>query len=703
MFGMYLNFSEIIPALTLVFGALAGYRAGQLVYRPNHRRLRASILTTYLLLGVAIFGVMVLIALGFGLLSFGWEFASNRFIAGLPPMLIATVATFVLAVPRLRRLRRRGDDYDPKRPLTPEQRHLASDPRLVVPIQAVGVAGGLSSWVMIIMRPTPPYTLIVLTANGALLVVCALLWLRQVRRQRALGGEEPGRTPGWVLRSVRWVGALVAVVALTAATVVTGQYVSRLPDSFDMGASDQMDFGGGPEFEMSGGHHGKHHGTGGTSVADLTGGDDVKGEPDKKFTLTAVKKTFRFSSGETVEAWTYDGVIPGPVLTVNEGDLVEITLVNKIPGTGLTVHWHGVDVPNAQDGVPGVTQNAVTTGKSHVYRFRMHQVGTFWYHSHQSAAKQVDRGLYGALVSLPKDAEPDPYDITVQMHDWKLLKSNELSRDESYMTFDDSDQLAKRKVPAGTKVRLRVVNTGTSAVDDEDTPHFVLSGTSFRVAATDGNEINQPGELADGTRIPLGTGGRVDLTFTMPDGPVRLTNLENTKTGMVLSPDGTADAPAPKADGPLFDRATYGKPASTPFDASSDFDRNFNLVLDDGPGFYNGRVDVLLKINGEVFPNTPMLMVSEGDLVKVKIVGRGHTNHPMHLHGHQILVLSRNGEPVTGSPWWTDTLEVRVGEIYEFAFLANNPGVWMDHCHNLQHAAKGMLMHLGYEGVYTPN
>ena len=95
-------------------------------------------------------------------------------------------------------------------------------------------------------------------------------------------------------------------------------------------------------------------------------------------------------------------------------------------------------------------------------------------------------------------------------------------------------------------------------------------------------------------------------------------------------------------------------------------------------------------------------MVREGDIVKMKFVNRGFMDHPMHLHGHHILVLKRNGELVEGSPWWTDTLNVAPGETYEAAFEADNPGLWMDHCHNLDHAAAGMSMHLMYEGGYTP-
>ncbi|WP_319958452.1 multicopper oxidase family protein [Micromonospora yasonensis] len=562
-----------------------------------------------------------------------------------------------------------------------------------MPIQAVGVAGLLSEYMLMLLRPAPPYTSNALAVNGILLVVAGLLWWRQTRRQARLGGPE-ARPPRLVFRLVRGVAGLALTAAVVTGTLVVGLAVTRLPGSFDMSHSEQMDFGGGPESGPA------HHGT--VSVADLTGGADVTGKPDKSFTLTAVKTRLTVGAGRTVDTWAYNGQVPGPTLTMNEGDLVEVTLINQIPDAALTVHWHGLDVPNSQDGVPGVTQDAVRTGQRHVYRFRVHQVGTFWYHSHQSAYGQVDRGLYGALVALPRGASPDPYDMAVTVHDWKVLKKDPLSRTESAVTFDRAGGLTRRAVPAGRQVRLRVVVTSSAALSDEVTPTFVLTGTPFRVAATDGTEINQPGELPAGTRIPVGTGGRADLTFTMPDGPVRLTDLEDPNAGLVLSPDGTASAPAPPADGPLFERWTYGAPAPTPFGAKSTFDRQFTLVLDDRPGFYDGQFVGLRTINGKVFPDTPMLMVREGDLAKITVASRGHASHPMHLHGHQVLVLSKNGTPVTGSPWWTDTLEVRPGDSYEMAFRANNPGIWMDHCHNLHHAATGMVMHLGYEGVTSP-
>ena len=107
-------------------------------------------------------------------------------------------------------------------------------------------------------------------------------------------------------------------------------------------------------------------------------------------------------------------------------------------------------------------------------------------------------------------------------------------------------------------------------------------------------------------------------------------------------------------------------------------------------------------INGRLFPDVPMYVVAEGDVVRMTIENTSGSVHPIHLHGNHAVVLSRNGVEATGSPWWVDTLNVNDGETYEIAFVADNPGIWMDHCHNLPHATEGLLAHLMYEGVTTP-
>ena len=107
-------------------------------------------------------------------------------------------------------------------------------------------------------------------------------------------------------------------------------------------------------------------------------------------------------------------------------------------------------------------------------------------------------------------------------------------------------------------------------------------------------------------------------------------------------------------------------------------------------------------VNGAMFPDVPMFVIGRGEVGRFTISNDSGETHPMHLHGHRMLVLSRDGVPATGSPWWVDSLNVEPGQTYETAFLADNPGIWMDHCHNLPHAADGLVAHLMYEDVTTP-
>jgi FtsP/CotA-like multicopper oxidase with cupredoxin domain len=131
-------------------------------------------------------------------------------------------------------------------------------------------------------------------------------------------------------------------------------------------------------------------------------------------------------------------------------------------------------------------------------------------------------------------------------------------------------------------------------------------------------------------------------------------------------------------------------------------DRTFRYDIDRRYGFLDGRPGTFWTINGHLYPDVPMFVVAEGDIVRMTISNRSGDVHPMHLHGHHAVVLSRDGVAATGSPWWVDTLNVNNGETYDIAFVADNPGIWVDHCHNLNHAVDGLIAHLMYEGVSTP-
>ena len=138
-----------------------------------------------------------------------------------------------------------------------------------------------------------------------------------------------------------------------------------------------------------------------------------------------------------------------------------------------------------------------------------------------------------------------------------------------------------------------------------------------------------------------------------------------------------------------------------PFDPSN-ADRHFTIVLDRGVAMVDGRPTYAHTVNGRGHPSIPDQLVTEGELVKFTVVNRSLETHPWHLHGHPVLILSRDGTPSSGSPLWMDTFDVRPGEVWEVAFEATNPGIWMNHCHNLPHAHQGMMLRLAYDGAHTP-
>jgi FtsP/CotA-like multicopper oxidase with cupredoxin domain len=149
------------------------------------------------------------------------------------------------------------------------------------------------------------------------------------------------------------------------------------------------------------------------------------------------------------------------------------------------------------------------------------------------------------------------------------------------------------------------------------------------------------------------------------------------------------------------DFLSYGRPAPIGFDPTRP-DRRFRYVVDRRLGFVDGRLASWWTVNGRLYPDVPMFMVAEGDVVVMTIRNNFGSLHPMHLHGHHAVVLERDGVRATGSPWWTDSLDVQKGSTYVIAFVADNPGIWMDHCHNLTHSSTGLIAHLSYIGVSAP-
>jgi len=467
----------------------------------------------------------------------------------------------------------------------------------------------------------------------------------------------------------RLVLALIATVAILAPLAWFWQ-ASLLPDRYSVMDMGYVDYGGGPRTMTS-------HDLMGRSVATLVA--DPAQPADVRVELTVRKERFRLAGGQAVDGYSVNGTSPGPVIRAVEGQLVEVRLVNASVPDGATLHWHGVDVPNAEDGVAGVTQDAVPVGASHTYRFVADQVGTYWYHSHQVSHEQVQRGLLGALVVTPRApaGEPGPplQDQLAVLHVY-----------DGTATVNGEPGDVGVDAPDGTTVRVRVVNTDNGATT------IWASGSPYRVLAVDGSDVNRPTPV-DGRAVRLTAGGRVDLEVTAP------ARVELGGASALVLGSG-APAPAPQPD-KLVDLLTYGTSAPLGFDPA-DPDRDFRYSIGRKPGFLDGRPGLWWSINGHLFPDIPMYVVEEGDVVRMRIENHSGSVHPMHLHGHHAVVLARDGVKATGSPWWVDSLDVGSGESFDIAFVADNPGVWMDHCHNLPHAAQGLVAHLMYAGLTVP-
>ncbi|HLG65021.1 MAG TPA: multicopper oxidase family protein [Ktedonosporobacter sp.] len=419
----------------------------------------------------------------------------------------------------------------------------------------------------------------------------------------------------------------------------------------------------------------------------------------KQFTLVAQNSIVSLDQNTKIAAWTFNGMAPGPTLRVQQGDLLVIHVVNHL-SFSIAVHWHGIDVPNSQDGVAGVTQDAIKPGQTYTYRFIAPDPGTYWYHSHQFAYEETMGGLFGKLIVDPKTPTIHAdVDDSVALHEWNGPDG------QSIFTMDSTTQTLTEAAKPGQWVRLRIIETSNTDTAD---PHLLtLVGAPFQVVSLDGHDLNAPGMLNE-VPLPIGTAQRYDLLFQMPaHGSVALVaadeknNKQYLRTPSMLFGQGTVPTHLPPVK-QWFDLTTYGQPASTAITPQSHFDVTSKIVLNNQNGSSLGRMGMVYTINGKVFPDTGMIMVTEGQLVKIQIDNQSDLYHPIHLHGHIFTVLARNGNPLTGSPVLLDTVLVPPHTRYDIGFLANNPGIWMLHCHNFLHANWGMDMMVVYNGYTTP-
>ncbi len=687
-------FTIIITVIMTLLWGIAAIAAAALPYAKTSQSLnqRSTFLFwvagTALVLSTAWYGAIIL-----QFIKDGWLFVEGTVKMLIPLTLVPQLYIAGDILPRLKGFRNSGD-----KPMTSAAREAAAYPSISISFLAAALVSGISALSTFFVQPVLPS----LSQIGSRFLLVALLLLVPAifanRRYLRLKQGKPLRR-GFGVRLISFVsaGLLTAMVAITllVANVLVGVQVSKLPEASDMMNHDWIDEGGGAPTLMSGSsnhqQHQAHHASASADpsqveVASLTG--DTSQPADRRFELVAQRKKVTLASGAVIDAWTYNGEI-APELRVKQGEMIEVKLVNQDIDRGVTIHWHGYNVPNAMDGVPGMTQNVVKPGQSFTYKFRANQEGTYWFHSHQQAAEQVVRGLFGTLIVEPiQETEGYDEEITLINHRWET--------DRGYLkAFGNQDEFQWKQVKPGDTVKLRIINAYNYS------EKFLLQGTEFRITSIDGMRIQDPQPLSDQTAFRLGAGGRYDVVFTMSDRPVflKLGDAKNeSNPGIVFYTGNLPERPVFQPELSEFDPSDYGKPVENEVTAEGKFDREFHMILGNRMGFYNGQINFLWTINGEVYPRVPTFVVKEGDRVKTTFVNRSLGEHPMHLHGHHMTVLKKNGKKVA-TPWLTDTLNVMPGESYEVGFITDNPGMWMDHCHNLDHAATGMTLHLMYDHV----
>jgi FtsP/CotA-like multicopper oxidase with cupredoxin domain len=488
-----------------------------------------------------------------------------------------------------------------------------------------------------------------------------------------------------IKRRLRVALPVLATIAIVAPLAWMWQ-ASRMPAAYSVMEMGSLDYGGGAGLNpgVSGhGGHGEgnghdHHSGPARSITDLV--TDPSRPADVRVDLVARQMELSID-GRSVAGFTVNGTSPGPEIRVIQGQLIEVHLRNESVAAGVALHWHGVDVPNAMDGVAGVTQDTVPVGGQFTYRFVADRAGSFWYHSHQVSNPQVAGGLLGSLVVTPKSGIAQRVDVSAIAHTYGGLR-----------TINGKAEDLGVEAQPGERVRVRITNTDNGSMQ-------VWTSGSFRLLAVDGTEVNRPTEVSD-RAVTLTAGARADIEVQVPsDGSTVRAQLSKA-SAVIVGPQG-AEVEVPPQPGEELDLLTYGSPASLGFDPAQ-ATRRFDYLIGRRPGFGKGRPGMWWTINGHLYPNVPMFVVREREVALVHIENRSSEVHPMHLHGHRMVVLARDGVAATGSPWWVDSLNVAANESYDVAFVADNPGIWMDHCHNLKHAAGGMVAHLMYEGFETP-
>ncbi|MFK7931718.1 MAG: multicopper oxidase family protein [Myxococcota bacterium] len=414
-----------------------------------------------------------------------------------------------------------------------------------------------------------------------------------------------------------------------------------------------------------------------TDLPIIAEAEDLDPDPDHlQVRLEAAPHTFTIG-GQDVEGYAYNGQVPGPTLRAKLGDRITAEIVNRLD-VPTTVHWHGVHVPYAMDGVTW-SSAPIAPGETFIATFTLDQVGTFWYHPHFDTARQVDLGLYGALI-VEDPAEPAAdQDIVVIADSWaehsaRPDEGDHHGLDGTALTWTLNGAVFPTFRPeSGTHTRLRFINAsnaGYLALQGGEDWSWIAGDQGLRGLAHTDRELLGPGDRADVSMAAApGATSLVFEPYSLNGGEVS----SNEPVGeLAVQPTGAASI-AP------FD---WGLQVEAPSEDPGYTDVRYVLQGDSASKRWT--------INGETFPDVTVRSVPLDSDVIMEVRNVSATEHPFHLHGHEFEVLSINGVP---PPTRTieDTFNVPIRSVLRLQLRADNEGSWMAHCHILPHAKGGMM------------
>ncbi|MEM0950198.1 MAG: multicopper oxidase family protein [Pseudomonadota bacterium] len=421
--------------------------------------------------------------------------------------------------------------------------------------------------------------------------------------------------------------------------------------------------------------------------------------------------------GPPTQTWLFNGTAPGPVLRAKQGDTLVVDVENRLPEP-TTVHWHGLRVPVEQDGVPHFSQSPIKPGESFTYELPLHDAGTFWYHPHINSSEQIGRGLHGFLIV---DEPPEiaarlaaDREIIWALDDWRLDQHAQImpfknrhsmshgGRLGNVLTVNGS-HVTRTEARSGERIRLRLCNMANAR-----SFRLLFAPLDPWVIALDGHPV-PPRRLGE-SGLWLGSGQRADLILDVDLSPGEQARGIDDAFGpdqaievMTWNVSGAAplrETPLPPPE------ALPSNPVVKP-DLSNAM--THPIVFEGGAmdsmsgAMMNGQMLTMRQvaaagkfwaINGEIpsgYQNMrPLLSLQRNRTHIIQLENRTQWPHPIHLHGHSFEV----NDPRYFSGETTvirDTVLLAPDEQVEIAFVADNPGTWMLHCHVLEHQASGMM------------